>query len=397
MCECGPDDYEGSDFQKYGAALGNRAGTWLGRKIGTWTGAAFASVFGNGDYTVSTNSIVKGGGFTESTQIIPKGDGSVVIRFKEYLGDVFTHPTTAGAFYTTSYPINPGLLRTFPWLSPIAQQFDQWVPLGVVFEYKSTSSEYVSTQALGSVIMATEYDALDTIFQNKQEMLNCVFSQEGKPSLRAIHGVECAPNKNPKSMYYVRSGAVGANDIREYDLGTFVIATQGGATANLNLGSLYVHYDIVLLKNQLFNGIPSKGPLNGYYSLVGVDATNKFGLTSSVTGGNLGTDLTIAANLITFPTWTVGVSWLITFYTAGAGAAALTLPTNTWTGLDVEYGVNAPSQGTSTSIVTIQYVVKQTARVATWAVSGTPVWPTGTLTTTLRISEISDSWDVSYS
>src|SRR6185436_11144098 len=107
MCECGPEDYDGDEWSRYGSAIGNRAGTWLGRKVGSWGGAAFASIFGNGDYTVNTNSIVKGGGFTESTELIPKGDGSIVVRFKEYIGDVFTHPTTVGAFYATPYPINP--------------------------------------------------------------------------------------------------------------------------------------------------------------------------------------------------------------------------------------------------------------------------------------------------
>lgn len=279
---------------------------------------------GSGDYTLVGNSLVRGGGeASENLQIVPAGPRAVRVTYREYLGDVYTHPTTAGAFSITSYDLNPGLVSTFPWLAPIAQQFEQWTPNGIVFEFKSTSSEYVATQALGSVIMATEYDQFDSVYTTKQEMLNAAYSSECKPSCNSLHGVECAPMERPTSILYVRSTAVPAlADVRDYDCGRFSIATQGGAAANLNLGSLYVHYDITFRKEQLFGGIAAKGLL---YDCI-TSNTAVSGVTSAsplptIASGNIRTAgsipiMTIGGlgTTVIFPGWIQNGRWKIEYY-----------------------------------------------------------------------------------
>lgn len=280
-------------------ALIAAGGHWAadqGRKYGkrAWSGLKtrvrkFFS--GKGDYQLNANSLIDGGGAVAAgtaVQIIPKGNGDIRIIFKEYLGEVTTHPVTIGAFYNTSYSVNAGLIGTFPWLCMIAQQFDYAKYNGVVFCYQSSSSEATTSFNLGSVIMATEYDILDPAFASKQEMLNCAYSQMFKPSEDGCHGIECAPGENPREIYINRqyNVPVGA-DLREYDLCNFQIATQGSAAPQGTvLGSLFVVYDITLKKNQMYNGPLLNGALNWSGNLLAPTAT-AFGSSVATSNGNM--------------------------------------------------------------------------------------------------------------
>lgn len=287
---------------------------------------------GMGDYKLNTNSLIEGGGVTDSNiQIVPQGNRAIRIIYREYLGDVITGPV-AGAFSIRGFALNPGLVELCPWLAPIAQQYEQWSPNGMVFEFRSTSSDYTATQALGSVIMATEYDSFDKPFANKQEMLNCAYSSEAKPTDRLLHGVECDPRDNPNSIFYVRSGTnpSGAS-LRESDLGIFYVATQGGSTANLNLGSLYVHYDITLRKEQLFNGLPARGLLfDAIWGVAGVATATPLPTIASgnvrtvastplMTIGGLGTSITL-------PPWVNNGRWRLIYYYSTTGNATQLMP-----------------------------------------------------------------------
>lgn len=263
---------------------------------------------GRGDYSIRSNSLVRYGGaaMPQDANIQPAGPRSIRIRYKEYLGDVVSS-ATPGQFSLQSFLIQPGLLSTFPWLAPIAQQYEQWIPNGIFFEFRSTSSEFggAGNQALGSVIMATEYDIFDVNFLNKQEMLNSAFSNEQKSSCqRILHGIECARGDTPNHIFYLRAGAYPAgSDKREYDLCNFQIATQGVPTASQNLGSLYIHYDITFKKEIMFNGLIGGGLLYDYFTLNGTiaPATPLGSVAATLNAGSMGGT---AGNLsYTFPSY----------------------------------------------------------------------------------------------
>lgn len=137
---------------------------------------------------------------------------------------------TPSNFGIQGYPINPGDSKTFPWLSSIADKFEQYRIEGIIFEYKSLYSDAVVTQngSIGSIILATDYNAGAPLFQSKQAMENYQFAQSSKPSNSIIHPVECARSQNVLSELYIRSGAVpSGEDIKTYDFGEFQIASQG--------------------------------------------------------------------------------------------------------------------------------------------------------------------------
>lgn len=354
------------------------------------------SFWGSGDYSLKSNSLVPGGGSTSGdVTIVSGGPRETRIIYREYIGDVFTHPTTAGGFLAKTYAINPGLVSMCPWLAPLAQQYEQWTPNGIVFEFKSTSSEYVSTQALGSVIMATEYDSLDTVFANKQEMLNSAYANEAKPSQHIVHGVECDPRDNPNRIFYVRAAGVptGAS-IRDYDLGNFTVATQGCQSLGLNLGSLYIHYDITFRKEQLFNGIPFRGQLNGSWTLAPtINASNPLGSsTPSQVGGNLASpDVTFVLNVLNFPTWTVAVRWMTIYRVGSSTGTAVIVPTRTATGLTLVSSLVQPADSVAGNYGWLMVETwDQTAATAyiTYGTGGT--FPAGTVTGEYKIFQISD-------
>jgi len=128
------------------ASLGKAAGTALGAMVSKW--------LGQGDYVVTSNSLVNRFRTSGDIPNMHRNGQSVVVRHREYITDV----TSAENFTVDlTVPLNPGLASSFPWLSTIAQQYQEYTWKGVIFEYVSTSGDVVasSNTALGTVMMAT--------------------------------------------------------------------------------------------------------------------------------------------------------------------------------------------------------------------------------------------------
>jgi hypothetical protein len=230
------------------------------RSLGYGLGGAVSTVLGFGDYKVRQNSLVHP---TRSDQApsFSTSNGSVRLRHREYLRDVYG----STGFAITSFNINPADSNTFPWLSKIAEHFEQWQPHGLIFDYRSMSSDVqvAATTALGSVILGTEYNALASRFVNKQAMEASQFAVSVKPSVSVMHPIECDLSQTPSQPLYVRlPGDATINaDPRLYDLGNFQIATQGMSTDGGDQGELWVTYDIELLKPVLTQPAPIPPPI----------------------------------------------------------------------------------------------------------------------------------------
>lgn len=236
--------------QQWGGYLGSRAGEFLGGAAQTMlTGL----VTGMGDYSVKRNIFMSG----RLPEIVnqPTGGGTI-IRFQEYLGDVFTS-SVAGAFDIQSYLLNAANSDTFPFLSQVACNYEQYEIEGLLFSFKSTSANALNSvnTALGSVMMATQYDILDAPFASKLEMLNYEFSTSAKPSTDTVHMIECEPRQSTISnLYTLDKGQIAPPnaDPRMYHLGKFSIATTGFQGVSVNIGQLHVTYQIRLLKPKLY-------------------------------------------------------------------------------------------------------------------------------------------------
>lgn len=266
--------------RRWGGYLGARGGEWLGDNAVNLAMMAGKAI-GLGDYAVSKN--VLSGNLPVMTN--PISSSGNTIRFQEYLGDVVTS-ATAGEFSINNYIINAANAKTFPWLSQIASNYEQYEIEGLLFYFKSTSGDALNSTntALGTVMLATQYDVMDENFKSKSEMLNYEFSSSGKPSDTIVHMIECDPRQQTINLLYtlpdgqaIPDGA----DKRLYELGRFAIATTGFQAASVNIGELHITYQVRLLKPKL---VDSLGSTNAYLSrhAILIDNATPFG-TNQVT------------------------------------------------------------------------------------------------------------------
>jgi hypothetical protein len=298
-----------------GGAVGGLFGNpTVGSNVGSSFGAAISRWLGSGDYTVAQNSVLQRA--STSVPSMHRSDQRIVVRHKEFVCEV----VSAQAFTVQrSFSINPGLVQTFPWLSRIANSFQEYSIKGMVWHYVPTSGNAVasSNAALGSVMLQTSYRATDSQPGNKAELLNEFWSGEAVPSEVFVHPIECNPKENPFQVQYVRSGPVPAGDTQlMYDLGTTHLAVSGCQTTGNILGDLWVTYEIELAKPIVDSNATSAAAWVGKYANSTVTASNIFG-TGTAGVGNF--PFTAAANVLTIP---VGYYGSFVFYVTFVGGAS---------------------------------------------------------------------------
>jgi len=148
-------------------------------------------------------------------------------------------------FSNTSIAINPGVLASFPYLAPIASNFEEYKIRGLVFEFVSTTSPYLAGGAMGSVVLSMQYNPTAPIFTSKVQMENSDFAISARPDQSMVYGVECAMNM--QNMYLVRQGTSPA-PLTATDLGIMQFAIQSPIAANTVVGEVWVSYDIELMR-----------------------------------------------------------------------------------------------------------------------------------------------------
>jgi len=220
---------------------------------------------GKGIYTGSgayaSNDLVGGG--PDIPSFTASSDGvRVTISHKEFLGNLYA-PGIVGQNQNVSwalqaYNLNPGLEATFPWLSQIACNFDEYTMHQLMFTFKSTVSDFASSSGqIGTVIAATAYNSASDLFPDKKTMLEYDSSASCRVTTNMIHGVECDPAKLSGPVgKYVRIGPVLATqDINQYDAGIFQLAVADvpGQFNGQSLGEIWVSYTVELRKPRFFS------------------------------------------------------------------------------------------------------------------------------------------------
>ena len=250
-----------------GTALGGPVGGAVGAGMGLLAGEAIRYFTGKGDYQVKNNVFLKEHDENSMIPIYnPHRGGGDVFRRCEYLGDIISS-SSANTFKVQSFPVNPGLESTFEWLSQIAGNYEEYEFEGLYFEFRSMSGDALNSTntALGQVIMAASYNAGAPNFTNKQQMENYEGGVSIKPSKHCRYFVECAKNQTVLSDLYIRQGAVpSGQDQRLYDLCNFQIATNGLQGTSVNLGELWVSFQVCLRKPKLFAAL---GLYNSFASI----------------------------------------------------------------------------------------------------------------------------------
>jgi len=272
-----------------GAAMGSRElGSMAGRAIG---GGIQRKVKGRGAYR--TNDLVNG---SSPSALIPSfgtpdENGNIRIRHKEYIGDIFS-PTVPANYTLQTFALNPALAGVFPWLSQTAANYDEYEFQGLIFTYNPVISDSSNSGAMGTVMLATVYNAGATPFISKQQMLEYSGAVSARICDTIVHGVECDPKKNGGSaIEYTRAGQIPAGqDIKTYDLGVFSIATSGVAStsfpAGTQLGELWVSYDVILRKPKFWDNLGYSILTDVFVGTVGGTITIPLGTAPLKSGQN---------------------------------------------------------------------------------------------------------------
>jgi len=358
-----------------GAYLGGASGAQLGSEAADLLHRAFKTVTGYGDYYVNG---VRKYPKVDSLPRFKNYGRQTRVRHREYIQDI-TSSSTALDFKVTTLSINPGIATTFPWLSTIAQNYEEYRIRGMLFEFKSTSSDSLNSTntSLGTVVMASQYNVLQPPFNNKQQMENYEFSAAAKPSQSLLHAIECNPRETPSPELFVRTSgqSVTGSDLRLYDHANFSIATTGVQGLDTVLGELWVTYDIELLKPKM--SAQMFVPLQDYFSLASISSTNPLGTAATPDANNtLGCVVDVAAKTITLPNSFTGN--IILFYAYSVSGSS-----------DVAPGINLSSSLTWHKVMdsgTINYYKSTGANVSYFGTiystgGGVITFTVGTVTT----------------
>lgn len=283
---------------------------------------------GRGDYGYDGSQSIMNP--ATSTPRIHNETGNITLKRSEYLGDVISGPLSGSysSFNNETYYVNPGLDLaqggSSSWLAPIGASFQQYRYTQLVYEYRSTSGNAVSSTnaALGTVIMCAQYDASKPSFPNKQQMMDSQFAESCAPSCSKMFPIECKPSDAAHKLWDIRTGALTSSQSQNtYDFVNFQIATQGCQAASVNLGELWVHYTVVLEKTTTNN--------------VGtIMQQANYTFTSNITGqGTAPTASSPLGNTTTKIVPAPGNRLPLTFIQAGSNTAQVNLPDTIQQGL----------------------------------------------------------------
>lgn len=241
----------------------------VGRRMSTY-GRVRAS--GRGDYAIGadvvSNDLINkgamvalGGSGSNSFRVNAANDSNdVFIEHREFVSNVYAagYAGQPSVFSSVQYEINPGVAATFPFLSLIASNYTLYKFHGLVFHFKSTSSDSASTAfSMGHVILSTDYDPDAKGFPDARTALSTQYATSAKPNLNQLHGVETASRAGATNMLYVRT-TTGTRDQVFTDVGNFQISTEGvpvtgtgTALLTIPIGELWVSYKCQLSRARL--------------------------------------------------------------------------------------------------------------------------------------------------
>lgn len=142
------------------------------------------------------------------------------------------------------FSINPGLDASFPWLAPIAAQWQQYCFHKLRYRYVTRSS----TSSVGSIYLSPDYNPKETPPTTEQQASN---TQDAVEDV-IWNSVVCI--LDPKAMFpfgprkQVRSTNV-SGDVSLYDAGRMFICVTG-ESSSAEIGKLWVDYDVELFVPQ---------------------------------------------------------------------------------------------------------------------------------------------------
>lgn len=209
----------------------------------------------------------------------------LVVRHRELIASNVVNTSTFSV--NTSYILNPAASTVFPWLAPIASNYEfyQWKSLR--FEYVP----YAATSVAGEIMMAIDYDPAESV-------------PPSETVLSSYNGFKATPVWKGDSIqlstelatsfvkwHYCYNGYTATDpNAQQYNVGTMYLASNNGN--NATVGKLYAYYEVEL-KNPTLSPLGVFGNPDGgrFQGISGYSSILPFGTSSTKLSGTLGFDM----------------------------------------------------------------------------------------------------------
>lgn len=235
------------------------------------------------------------------------------IENREFLKDITTS-ATANTFNFETFLVQPSNTKTFPWLSTIAQCYDQYYIHGIEFFFRSAAGDNTTTGSAGTIILAAEYNVNASPYYSKQVMENSSGAISVKQQSNAILKL-----KEVDRVLFTRTQPVPAGDSTKfYDHSIFQIATTGFPASFGVVGELWVSYKISFAKPQIPRNLGGNME-STVLTRTGADSTNRLGTATTTVRGSV--DLTVDVNSVTISNVPTGGLYYFQFYWSGTSTA----------------------------------------------------------------------------
>lgn len=258
-----------------------------------------------------------------------------------------TTPATGVFTVLDQFPLNPGMNKTFPWLSNEAKGWESYRINRMRFIWVPTSG----TSVAGNIIMGPDYDAADAAPAGETFMSAYSDTEEGNVWCRFDTELSRDLLNGESRRKYIRDGPLADNlDIKTYDSGNFFVCSTDDAAANS--GKLWVEYDIDLYNPQVpAGGFQAVGVVAGGGTL---SAAAPFG-SAPVASGPVGITHT-SGNNMNITGVQVGQEIAVSFGITGTFISTISLTAGT--GLTLKTSVGAAINAAQTVALEMEtYIV----------------------------------------
>lgn len=183
---------------------------------------------------------------------------AITITHRERVADIIA--ASDSKFHVNEFRINPGIERTFPWLSQLAANYEEYEFEQLVFEYEGHQMVGLKNtlDLQGQIMCATQFNTRAKAFTDRHEIMAYPHANHTTLNGRLAHGVEADPGKiSGEGHKYIRLGGLETDDdMRDYDHAKFTLA-QNNVPSDLydkEVGQLFVYYTVRLFKPKLAAG-----------------------------------------------------------------------------------------------------------------------------------------------
>jgi hypothetical protein len=251
-------------------------------------------------------------------------DGSIVVSHTEYISDI----SSSIAFSNQNYQINPSSMTLFPFLSNLANCYQQYDFSKLSFILKTTSSNALNSTntALGTIIMSHQEDSLVSAPASKVEAEALRGAVSAPPSKSQVLRCDVRNRGNVFGTRYTLSGNnPSGSDLRLYNCGQINISAVG-SQASAVVAELWVSYTIKLTECRLSASLAFNNNTGLYTNTAPAScAFNNLFVSSTSMVPNSQNQLSVSfdsSNTIRFPNLNVG-SYLLAMSVQGPTGTTL--------------------------------------------------------------------------